>query len=232
VGHQTDFTITDFVADVRAPTPSAGAELITPDRADFDALLAGLNARLRRAFLTDVASHQHHLRHLRARLTDPRTRLLQQMQRSDDLEERLRRALNNRLHRLRAELHTLTRNLYLLRPSQNIQRHRQRLGQLGASLAASGQRTLARKRDMLAVAARTLQAVSPLATLARGYAVLTTGSASLGRIPVTSIHQTRAGDTLTAHLHDGALEVQVAKVDKNNRLPKLADDDTGANPSS
>jgi exodeoxyribonuclease VII large subunit len=85
---------------------------------------------------------------------------------------------------------------------------------------------------MLAVAARTLQAVSPLATLARGYAVLTTGSASLGRIPVTSIHQTRAGDTLTAHLHDGALEVQVAKVDKNNRLPKLADDDTGANPSS
>jgi exodeoxyribonuclease VII large subunit len=221
VGHQTDVTITDFVADVRAPTPSAGAELITPDRADLDAYLSLLNSRLNRAFITELASHTHQLRHLRARLTDPRTRLLQQMQRADELAERLRRAITRRLHRHHAELGALGRSLSLLRPSQAIQHHRHRLGQLSAGLAAASQRNLAGKTAMLAAAARTLQAVSPLSTLARGYAVLTRDSAGHGRTPVTSIRQARIGDTLTAHLHDGALEVRLEGVDADNRLPKL-----------
>jgi len=94
VGHQTDFTITDFVADVRAPTPSAGAELITPDRADFLAYLAQLGARLGRAAGTDLAQRRRHVELVRRRLTDPRARLRQQMQRADELEERLRRAVD------------------------------------------------------------------------------------------------------------------------------------------
>ena len=221
VGHQTDVTITDFVADVRAPTPSAGAELITPDRAELDAQFGALEVRLGRAFRSTLAGQERHLRHLRARLVDPRTRLLQQMQHADELEERLRRALGNRLHRHEAALKALRRSLFLLRPAQAVQRHRQRLVQLRSALAATGQRALTRNGATLAAAARTLQAVSPLSTLARGYAVLTAETGSHGRRPVTSIYQAQSGDKLTAHLHDGALAVRVERVDDDNGLPKL-----------
>ncbi len=220
VGHQTDFTITDFVADVRAPTPSAGAELITPDRADFDAFLSALAARLGRTFTGDLASHAHHLRHLRARLVDPRARLLQQMQRADELSERLRRAVEQRLDRRRETIDALRRGLLLVRPSRTIERHRRQVIHWHAALATAAKRAIARKGTDLAGAARTLQAVSPLATLARGYTVLTRGA---DRGAVTSVHQTRPGDTVTAHLHDGALDVRVERVDDDNRLPRLPD---------
>lgn len=224
VGHQTDVTITDFVADVRAPTPSAGAELITPDRADFDAYLAVLARRLHRGCLSHLSSHEHHLRHLRVRLVDPRTRLIQQMQRTDELDERLRRGVRRRLQHARAELNGLRRNLFLLRPSRSIQRHRQRLDRLHRTLAAAARRRLDGKGASLAAAARTLQAVSPLATLARGYAVITRASAGDGRRPVTSARETAAGERLTAHLQDGALDVRVEGVDDDNRLPRLPAD--------
>lgn len=223
VGHQTDFTITDFVADVRAPTPSAGAEIVTPDRADLDGYLSALAGRLQRALLGDLASRTRHLGHLRARLVDPRARLLQQMQRADELEERLRRGMQHRLERAREATAALHRSLFLLRPSQAIQRHRHRLGHLHTTLTAAAQRAITRKTSTLAAAARTLDAVSPLATLARGYTVLTRDTPKEGRSPVTSITQTNPGDTLTAHLNDGALDVRVQAVDQDNGLPKLPD---------
>jgi len=223
VGHQTDFTITDFVADVRAPTPSAGAELITPDRADFLAYLAQLGARLGRAAGTDLAQRRRHVELVRRRLTDPRARLRQQMQRADELEERLRRAVDGRLRRLRADLAGARRGLNLVRPSQRIERHRQRLGQLGAALTAVGLRGVANREARLAAAARTLQAVSPLATLGRGYSVLTREEAGR-RVPVTGIDGVEPGQALTAHLHDGALDVWVEEVDRDNRLPKLPEE--------
>lgn len=220
VGHQTDFTITDFVADVRAPTPSAGAELITPDRADLDARVDLLARRLRRALSTDLGHRAQHLRHLRARLISPRTRLQQQMQRTDELTDRLQRALRRCLHRDRARLDAARRHLLLLHPKQAVQRHRRHLAELTADLHSAARQMLVNKRNHFAVAARTLEAVSPLATLARGYTVLT-ATADGTRSPVTSIRQTHPGADLTAHLHDGALKVRVEQVDDDNQLPKL-----------
>lgn len=221
VGHQTDVTITDFVADVRAPTPSAGAELITPDQADFHSYFAQMGARLGRALGADLDARKRHLTHLRARLSDPRTRLAQQMQRADEFEERLRRAMGNRLERRRDAVASARRSLLLLRPSQRIARHRERITELDNALGAAARRTLANREARLAGAARTLQAVSPLATLGRGYSVLTRADAAGGRVPVTSIDAVATGAALTAHLQDGALDVTVERVDGDNRLPKL-----------
>ncbi len=180
VGHQTDFTIIDFVADLRAPTPSAGAELITPDQADF-------HTHLRRQY------------------------------------ERLQRAMDYRLDRQQRSLEALKRNLALLRPAQQIAQHLQRLRHGHAALRGAVVRTLSARSAKLSAAARTLQAVSPLATLGRGYAVLTRAVAG-SRQPVTSVALTQAGESLTAHLHDGALDVRVEGVDDDNRLPRLPDD--------
>lgn len=223
VGHQTDVTITDFVADLRAPTPSAGAELITPDRVELEAKLQQLQHRLGRALTAELGAQRRHLQHLRARLTDPRSRLQQRMQRADELEERLRRALGGYLAARGAQVAAGHRALQLLRPSRRIAAHAAHLGDTFAALRAAAVRAVAQRQANLAAAARTLQAVSPLATVARGYAVLTTESVAGARQPVTSIAQTRVGDQLTAHLDDGALTLTVDDIDADNRLPRLAD---------
>lgn len=220
VGHQTDVTITDFVADVRAPTPSAGAELITPDRSELASGLRLLHHRLARALGSELAAQRRHLGHLRARLVSPRTQVQQRMQRADELEERLRRALSGRLGTQRARLGAARRALQLLRPTQRIAAHHADLTDLAAKLRTAAARGIANRTSQLGAAARTLQAVSPLATVARGYAVLTR-QVDGARQAVTSIDQTRAGDTLTAHLHDGALGVTVTARDPDNQLPKL-----------
>lgn len=222
VGHQTDFTIADFVADLRAPTPSAGAELITPDQAEFQQRLGGLSGRLARALGHRIRHAGSRLEHLRMRLVDPRRRLQQQMQRTDELDDRLRRAMVQRLHRHGRELAALQRGLWLLRPAQRIAAERRRLAGLHNRLAGAAVRHIDDRRDSLAGAARTLQAVSPLGTLGRGYAVLTAPGGTR-RVPVTSVRQVSPGDALTAHLGDGALEVQVNAVDDDNRLPRLPD---------
>jgi exodeoxyribonuclease VII large subunit len=223
VGHQTDVTITDFVADLRAPTPSAGAELITPDRDQLEAQLRQLGHRLGRALGSDLAAQDRHVRHLRARLSDPRTRLQQRMQRADELDERLRRALAGQLRDHAARLGAARRTLHLLRPASRIAGHRAQLADLLTNLQTAAERALASRQSDLAGVARTLQAVSPLATVARGYAVLTADAPGEARRPVTSIADTDTGERLIAHLQDGALAVIVTARDPDNRLPRLPD---------
>jgi exodeoxyribonuclease VII large subunit len=219
VGHQTDFTIVDFAADVRAPTPSAGAELVTPDCGELLSRVTLATRQLARVMTTGIRDHDRHLRHLRARLTSPRARLQQQMQRADELEERLRRGVSSRLQDAAANIHAIRRALRLVHPGQRIEQEARRLrGAADRLAAAAGRRTTA-ARNALGAAVRTLEAVSPLATLARGYAVLT--AADDPRAAVTSIRQTRPGARLTARLHDGALEVDVLAISTDHGLPRL-----------
>jgi len=223
IGHQTDFTIVDFVADVRAPTPSAGAELITPDRQELLLRLGNASARLQRALGGDLRQHQRQLLHLRARLTSPRTRLQQRMQRADELDERLRRAMENQLSRRASSINALARTLQLIQPGRLLAREGERLHQLRGRLDAATARDLRRRQDTMQAAVRTLQAISPLATLARGYAVLSEPADGQLRTTVTSIRQTQTGQRLTAHLHDGALALRVEAIDEDNGLPSLPD---------
>ncbi len=222
VGHQTDFTITDFAADLRAPTPSAGAELITPDRQELDRRFWHLGQRLQREMMSTLSAEKHRVGHLRALLSDPGRRLQQQMQRADELEDRLQRGMLQRLGEARSGLQVLARGLHLLRPERRIQQQQLDVQHLLEALLAASRRSLQNRRSALTNAARTLQAVSPLATLSRGYAVLRPPAAGkTGGAPVTSIHDTSTDALLLAHLKDGALSVRVTAIDEDNQLPSV-----------
>jgi exodeoxyribonuclease VII large subunit len=207
VGHEIDFTIADFVADARAPTPSAAAELVVPDRA---ALLAALERTHQRLAL----SLRRELQRLGARvagterrlgLAHPGMRLQQQMQRLDDLSQRLAGAVRGSLHHARSRLSDsgarLTRGSPLTLLQAQCERHRLLRGRLER---AAGER-LARARHRLDLAARALGAVGPLATLGRGFAIVT-GPAGA---PLTDAARVRVGDEIEARLARGTLSARV-----------------------
>lgn len=122
VGHETDFTIAEFVADLRAPTPSAAAELITPDAEELASQLVQLTGRLVQTARTTLELYDYRLRSLRARLTSPSHRLQQLMQRADALDERVNRAIQHIVVHARSSLTALVRTLEAVSPLQTLGR--------------------------------------------------------------------------------------------------------------
>jgi exodeoxyribonuclease VII large subunit len=175
VGHEVDVTIADFVADVRAPTPSAAALAAVPDKAAWLAALHALETRFAGAMGRVLRAQMLALGTLAQRLqiSHPGARLAQHVQRLDDLDLRLRSAMRGSLLHQQQRLETLGTRLWRENPRHRLEAicaHAATLRQrLIASLAGS-LNTLERR---LALAARTLDAVSPLATLSRGFAVVT-----------------------------------------------------------
>jgi exodeoxyribonuclease VII large subunit len=219
IGHQTDVTIADFVADVRAPTPSAAAELITPAREELAGAIDNHLKRLHRAINHEFRYLGQQLEHCRSRLLDPAKELEGQMQRVDDLDARLLRALHAGNRQLHSRLQASLRSLSLLTPDRQVREHARTLSSTIHALRHALATALARQRMTLAGSARALAAVSPLNTMDRGYAVLTTGSdTGMALTAVTSATQTRPGATLRALLRDGSLNLTVNEVDANPPL--------------
>jgi exodeoxyribonuclease VII large subunit len=174
IGHEIDFTIADFAADVRAPTPSAAAEIAVPDGEEWLASLARLAQRLQRGLRRRVEVQGERLRWLigRAALVSPAARLSQQTQRLDELEQRMSRALRQILADRRALLGERRSRLWQLSPMARLRSAAARQADLFAKLRAAALACLHRSRERLAPLVRTLNAVSPLATLGRGYAIV------------------------------------------------------------
>lgn len=221
IGHQTDFTIADFVADLRAPTPSAGAELLTPDRVDLSARIDVANARLTRALLGQLHGLSRHTQHLRARLVSPRARLEQQMQRADELGERLTRAISRQRREAGRRLHTQARRLLRAHPATRLAPASATIDRLRGRLTAALARSDERRGARLATAVRALSALSPLATLSRGYAILTDPTTPQ-LTAVTSVADLAPGQSLRAHLLDGTLTVTVQSRAPGHGLPDLS----------
>jgi exodeoxyribonuclease VII large subunit len=205
VGHETDVSIADFVADVRAPTPSAAAELLAPDSSDLQRRLDGLQRRLQLRMQHLLAARQMQLEGLRRRLRHPGERLRQQAQRLDDLELRLRRAMDQQLRSGHERLARLDTRLAGQHPERLLSLLRQRLEHLGQRLPRAMQAVLRERRQKLEAAAQTLQVVSPLATLGRGYSILLDEH---GRA-VRRAADTAPGQRLSARLHEGELKLRV-----------------------
>jgi exodeoxyribonuclease VII large subunit len=208
IGHEVDFTIADFVADVRAPTPSGAAELVVPDSRDWFARLAQLAQRLQLAGLRGLREQRHRLDTLVHRLnrTDPATRINLDMQRLDDLEQRLTRALRLGLARRDSRLRQLESRLARRAPTALLREVRVRQLSLAARLEQSMARRLAQASQRLAVAGGALGAVSPLATLTRGYAIVT--RAHDGAV-VRSAADVAVGSDIEARLGRGRLTARV-----------------------
>ncbi len=205
VGHETDVSIADFVADVRAPTPSAAAELLAPDSSELVQRLHNLQRRLVLQMQGRLARERLRLDGVSRRLRHPGERLRQQAQRLDDLDMRLRRAFNQQLANQRERLARLDARLAAQHPGRNLALLRQRLDGLAARLPRAMQGQLRSQRQQLGALAAQLQIVSPLATLGRGYSILLDERGHA----VRSAAQTQLGQRLKARLSEGELDVRV-----------------------
>jgi exodeoxyribonuclease VII large subunit len=207
VGHEVDFTIADLAADVRAPTPSAAAELVVPDGAEWLNGLARVSSRLRRALARILASRAERLRWLagRAAQVSPVARLAQQSQRLDELEQRLQRSLRHSLAVRKSLLAEHRSRLWRASPATRVHSTLTRHGALQARLGAAMQLRLRRLRERLLPLIGTLNAVSPLATLARGYAIVSNADGSILR----DANEAKPGTRIEARLANGRIRATV-----------------------
>jgi exodeoxyribonuclease VII large subunit len=207
IGHEIDFTIADFAADVRAPTPSAAAELVVPDAQEWLNTLVRFGARLQRAMRRRLEEHRERLRWLegRAALLSPATRLGAQAQRLDELEQSLQRAMRRRLYEQRERLRWLAGRAALMSPSTRLIQELSRLENLGQQLYRAGRQVILAKRERLMPLVRTLNAVSPLATLERGYAIVSVEGGGILR----NAADAEPGTLIEARLSQGRLLAKV-----------------------
>jgi exodeoxyribonuclease VII large subunit len=175
IGHEVDFTIADFVADLRAPTPTGAAELVVPDGAAWRSTLSRLGQRFALAMARQLRAEQQSLERLqqRFRLAHPGVRLAQSAQRLDELEQRLVLTLRAQLAGERESLTELRARLAAASPMLRVAAVGARLTHSRSRLAHAGSMLLQQATYRLGLAQRALHGVSPLATLGRGYAIVT-----------------------------------------------------------
>jgi len=221
VGHEVDFTIADFVADERAPTPSGAAERVVPDRAEWLRSLAATARRLALAMGRRLADQRNALRVREHRLArvHPGVVLRQHAQRLDELEGRLRRAGLARLERANNRLRTASALLTRASPALRVAAMGLRLQAAVRSLSAAARAQLTGQRQRLELAARALHTVSPLATLDRGYAIVTDAA---GKV-VQDAASLRPGTRIAARLARGRIEAEVLTVDSAGQSTRKAE---------
>lgn len=228
VGHEVDFTIADFVADVRAPTPSGAAEIVVPDSAEWLRSLALLQRRLLNAVRRGLALRTQRFGWLERRLAQrhPGVELRQKAQRLDELEQRLIRCLRHSLATKRSAVLQLAAHLRHASPALRVTSAQGRLAVARSALAAAVKSRLEVLQRRLAVAASMLDAISPLATLQRGYAIV---SDERGRVLTTSAN-VAVGDTIRARLAEGDVRARVISVHSAEQEQlSLLGNDSGAN---
>jgi exodeoxyribonuclease VII large subunit len=209
VGHETDWTICDFAADLRAPTPSAAAELVIASSVELRGRMEALDHRLLRAMETRLASMESRIDALRRSLHDPGTMLGHLAQRLDDLAGRLELALRNSVARNRGQFDRLQAGLMHTNPSRAVESLRQRL----TLLSVQSERLITGKvegmKHVFAGTAARLEVLSPLKTLSRGYAIASTGDGTV----LTDTSQLAAGDRVCLQLHRGKALCRVEKLE-------------------
>ena len=208
VGHEVDVTIADFVADLRAPTPSAAAEKISPDQSQWLRRLAEQQLRLGQSARRLLLRLDQQLGHLAARLRDPRRELQDKAQRMDELDMRLNKAMNLKLQQQQLKTGHLAQRLGTQSPAKTLQTAGEQVQRLNERLNKAIRQNLRQQQEKLQLNAQTLNVVSPLATLGRGYAIVRDDQ---NRI-VRSADQLSAGQTISARFGQGNVSAEVTKV--------------------
>jgi exodeoxyribonuclease VII large subunit len=210
VGHEVDFTIADFVADLRAPTPSAAAEMVVAAKDAFCGSIERLTERLEAAVRSGLQRRRNSVHVLTSRrgLAGWHTRLAFRGRHAAELTHQLRRALGGRLARRERTFRSLQLRLEARDLRRRLAAMRGRLVAADGRLASDARRSLERRGARLQSAAARLDTLSPLAVLARGYAVCWTGDRHQ---IISSASTVGAGDRVVVTLHEGELECEVVR---------------------
>jgi exodeoxyribonuclease VII large subunit len=211
IGHEIDFTIADFAADARAPTPSGAAELVAPDSVACLEALARMETRMTACMRRELRAVSSRFSSAGARLKQahPGMRLAHQAQRLDDLEQRLAGAAAAVLHTRRHRLNDAVTRLVQRSPEHLVRGGGGREAVLRARLEHAAQQYLSRLSHRVALAKKSLEMASPLATLARGFAIVTRPDGTL----VTDARSVPAGEEVEARLASGRLRARVTGSD-------------------
>ncbi|WGY46227.1 exodeoxyribonuclease VII large subunit [Vibrio sp. ABG19] len=203
VGHEIDVTIADFVADVRAATPSAAAELVSRDNSHKKQAFQGFEHKLASAMRHYFAGHKAQVSRLQYRLDKqhPMYRLQRQQQQLDELTMRLERATQRQLSCIRQHLNKQQHRLELQSPDKTLREQKYTLALRERALQEAMQRLVTRSQHRFARLADKLNTVSPLATLSRGYSITQTEHGKIVRQP----QDVQTGDRLVTRLADGEI---------------------------
>lgn len=208
VGHEVDFTISDFVADYRAPTPSVSAEIVTPDINEWLQALDDIQQQLIRHQQRLIQQKLQQLSFLQRRLRHPKEQIRQQQQRLDQIEWGLLRNIKNIVAYQNRNLLTTVKQLQRQHPSAKIHVLEGKVEQLSLRSQRAMTQKLKTSRQQLSSTTQLLNAVNPLTVLARGYSLTSLDDGTV----ITSRDQVSIGDELSTRLGKGKITSQVTRI--------------------
>nr|HPK73160.1 exodeoxyribonuclease VII large subunit [Vicinamibacterales bacterium] len=215
VGHEIDFALTDFAADLRAPTPSAAAELVVREQREFVERLQSLRQRMAGAMAHVLREYRNRMNVVGASYVfrRPEELVRQWRQRLDETRMALERIVHDRMQNERQRLTGLLRSLELLSPRERLRRAFERMAVLRQRLSQSGSTLVERGRARLRPVLAQLDALSPLAVLGRGYAL---AYKMPERAVVRDARTLAPGDELTLRFAQGAAAVSVQQIKESD----------------
>ena len=211
VGHEVDVTIADLVADFRAATPTAAAELVSPNQFELRATLQFLRSRLVQSRRRNHRHIQQRLNWTAKRLRHPGRRLQEFAQRIDDLQTRTAKAIRNQIYQNNLQQELLYEKLTALHPAQQISAQRQYCQTLAKSLQQNIKQQLHNKQQHFISQTKVLNTVSPLATLERGYAIVTHHNNTV----VKDSSTLSIGDKISTRLHSGKIKCNITEIEND-----------------
>ncbi|MDN4074697.1 exodeoxyribonuclease VII large subunit [Fictibacillus terranigra] len=214
VGHETDFTIADFVADLRAPTPTAAAELAVPHIAELHDRLAQRHFRLTRAVGDQIAQYRQRLSRLQKSYAFryPDQLIKQKEVELDRVLEMMTREMNRNIERQKSKIRQMQKQLSYFSPGDQILKMKEKQLKLGKSLIRSMQQQVKGSQSGFQSKLSRLNALNPLAVMERGYSLVYREDEQL----VKSVKQIQPGDTIKVRLQDGKLDCQVWGLEEKN----------------
>ena len=212
VGHETDFTISDFVADIRAPTPSIAAEIISQPYSELKETLEGYQSYLLKSVESQFDSQRTRITNLIKRIRHPGDKLREIGQKVDYLETALIQEMHQKVSFKKNQLNLTQLSLQQNSPQNKVKEAKVYLQNASKDLLKAFKLKIERKRKLLGELVATIEAVSPLSVLARGYSIISTEPE--GKI-LSSSDQVKIGQTISAVLNKGSIKAEVKSKDKD-----------------
>ena len=213
VGHETDFTISDFVSDLRAPTPSAAAEIISQNHSNLFASLTSMQKDLSLSINNKLVKQNEGLKNLSKLIKHPGDKLREISQKIDGLEMHLGNLTERIFLISRNKISTFSSSLKEFSPIVRVEKNKNRIESSIKDIKRSIEEVIGEKRNQFLSSSKTLEAVSPLSVLSRGYSILTKGGKEQ---VINSYAQVKIGDEIKGKLKEGQILTKVIEVSDEN----------------